>query len=203
MTAEPSERKSERTRRAILDAARSHFAARGFDGANLRAIGAEASIDPSMVMRYFGSKEGLFAAAVDVNLQLPDLTEVPPAEHGLAIVRHFLRRWEGDLSDPVLLTLVRSALTSPKLADQLREVVARQLQGMLRPVVDPDELALRAALVGSQMIGVAFTRYVVALPGIADRPPALLTADLAPTVQNYLYGPLQPPPSLPGQEGQP
>lgn len=195
MTAEGTERKSERTRRAILDAARTHFAARGFDGANLRAIGADASIDPSMVVRYFGSKEGLFAAALDVDLQLPDLTRVDQADHGLTVARHFLRRWEGDLSDHVLVTLLRSAVSNPKVAEQLREVVAPQLYEMLAPVVKPEEVALRAGLVATQLMGVSITRYIVELPGIADRPADLLARDLAPTVQHYLYGPLQGPPS--------
>jgi AcrR family transcriptional regulator len=188
-----AERKSERTRRAILDAARTHFAARGFDGANLRAIGAEASIDPSMVVRYFGSKEGLFAAAVDVDLLLPELADVASAEHGLVLTRHFVRRWEGDLSDHVLVTLLRSAVTNAKVAAQLREAAARQLQAALAPVVEPAELQLRAALVGSQLIGVALTRYILGLPGIADRPAELLVLDVAPTVQRYLHGSLQPP----------
>lgn len=192
MTTERTERKSERTRRAILDAARAHFAARGFDGANLRAIGAEASIDPSMVVRYFGNKEGLFAAAVDVDLQLPALVDVPESEHGLVLTRHFLRRWEGDLSDHVLVTLLRSAVTNAKVAAQLREVAARQLQAMLAPVVEPVELHLRTALVGSQLIGMALTRYILAIPGIVDRPAELLVLDIAPTVQRYLHGPLQP-----------
>lgn len=194
MTAERTERKSERTRRAILDAARTHFAARGFDGANLRAIGAEASIDPSMVVRYFGSKEGLFAAAVNPDLKLPDLRTVPESEHGVVVARHFLRRWEGDLSDHVLPTLLRSAVTNAKVAEQLRQIVARQLHAMLGPVVAvPEELNLRSSLVASQLIGVGLTRYIIGLPGIAERPVALLALDLAPTVQSYLHGPLQAP----------
>lgn len=75
---EPSPlRKSERTRLAILRAAKDQFAEHGYDRTNIRAVAAQASIDPSMVMRYFGNKEGLFAAAVDVDLQLPDLGQVP------------------------------------------------------------------------------------------------------------------------------
>ena len=70
-------RKGERTRRAILQAAREQFHDLGYDGASIRSIAALADIDPSMVMRYYGSKEGLFAAAVDVDLRLPDLTACP------------------------------------------------------------------------------------------------------------------------------
>lgn len=190
MTVSPGERKSERTRRAILEAARSHFAARGFDGANLRAIGAEASIDPAMVMRYFGSKEGLFAAAVDVDLELPDLTAVPVDQHGLVLTRHFVRRWEGDLSDHVLVTLLRSGVTNARAAEQLREMALTQLAAMLEPVVAAHELVQRTGLVASQMLGVALTRYILLLPGVADQPADQLIEDVAPSIQQYLHGPV-------------
>jgi len=64
--------RSEATRRAILDAARAIFASRGYEQATIRAIASEAGIDASMVMRYFGSKAGLFAAAASVTLEAPD-----------------------------------------------------------------------------------------------------------------------------------
>src|ERR1700759_5068384 len=52
--------RSEATRRTILDAARHAFAARGYEQTTIRAVAGEAGIDASMVMRYFGSKPGLF-----------------------------------------------------------------------------------------------------------------------------------------------
>ena len=185
-----TERKSERTRRAILEAARAHFAARGFDGANLRAIGAEASIDPSMVLRYFGSKAGLFAAAVEVDLQVPDLVGVAQAEHGLVLASHFLRRWEGDLSDHVLVTLLRSAVSNPEVAQQLRTVALDQVSRAVAPVVDPAELTRRVALVASQTMGIAITRYILELPGMVEPSADQLASDVAPTLQRYLHGPL-------------
>jgi AcrR family transcriptional regulator len=190
VTGGTSERKSERTRRAILEAARTHFAARGFDGANLRAIGAEASIDPSMLLRYFGSKEGLFAAAVEMDLQLPDLLELPRAGHGLALATHFLRRWEGDLSDHVLVTLLRSAVTNHKVAEQLRTVAVAQLRDAIAPVVDAAELAERVALLAGQTLGIALSRYILELPGMVELTAEQLALDVAPTLQRYLYDPL-------------
>ena len=185
-------RKSERTRQAILGAARVHFAARGFDGANLRAISADASIDPAMVKRYFGSKEGLFAAAVQVDLQLPALQDIPEEDRGRVLTAHFVRRWEGDLKDNDLVLLLRSAVTNEKVAEQLRTVFTSQVISSLRPVLPASELVRRAALLSSQMLGVALTRYILALPGNVEQPADLLIADVAPTVQRYLHGPLTP-----------
>ncbi|MEV6325670.1 TetR family transcriptional regulator [Nocardia sp. NPDC051787] len=86
-------RRSDATRAAILAAARARFAAEGFRKATIRAIAADAAIDPSMVMRYFGSKDGLFAAAVDIDLDLPDLSSAEPDALGELLVRRFFAIW--------------------------------------------------------------------------------------------------------------
>src|ERR1700728_1870669 len=82
--------RSEGTRRAILGAARATFAARGDEGTTIRAVAARAEVDGSMVMRYFGSKAGLFAAAVTMDLRVPDLRSVPARGRGELLVRHFI-----------------------------------------------------------------------------------------------------------------
>ena len=188
MTSTAALRKSERTKLAILDAARAHFATRGFDATSIRAVAADASIDPAMVMRYFGSKQDLFAAAVDVDLALPDLTKVLKTRRGLALTEHFIRRWEGDLSDDVLVLLLRSAVTSDRAAERLRSVFADQLIEMLRPLVDASQLHRRAGLISSQMLGLALTRYLVPLPAVQNQSPDQLIEDLSPTIQRYLHG---------------
>ena len=66
--------KSQRTKAAILKAAQQLFADQGYERATVRDIAARAAIDPAMVIRYFGSKEGLFAQATAFDLKLPDLT---------------------------------------------------------------------------------------------------------------------------------
>src|SRR3984957_19718851 len=102
--------RSEVPRRAILDAARAIFAGRGYEQATIRAIAAEAGIDASMVMRYFGSKAGLFAAAASVNLGPPDLRSVPARRRGEMLVRHFVEGWESAPSADTLMLLLRTAV---------------------------------------------------------------------------------------------
>src|SRR3954453_18097636 len=87
-------RRSGATRDPILAAARERFATDGYDRATIRAIAKDAHIDPSMVMRYYGNKEGLFAAAVELDLRLPDLRALQREEIGRALVTHFLNLWE-------------------------------------------------------------------------------------------------------------
>ena len=86
--------RSEGTRRTILEAARATFATRGYEQTTIRAVAAQAGIDPSMVMRYFGSKAGLFTAASTMDLHPPDLRSVPARRRGEHLVRHFVDRWE-------------------------------------------------------------------------------------------------------------
>ena len=75
-------RSSEETKAVILAAARERFAESGFERATIRAIAADANIDPSMVMRYFGNKDQLFAAAADFDLRFPTCPASIPRSSG-------------------------------------------------------------------------------------------------------------------------
>src|SRR5918999_843227 len=83
-------KKSDRTKAVILAAARERFAESGFERATIRAIAADAHIDPSMVNRYFGNKDQLFAAAAEFDLQIPDLSDVDREQLGARLVMHFM-----------------------------------------------------------------------------------------------------------------
>jgi len=183
-------RKGERTRRAILQAAREQFHELGYDGASIRGIAAGARIDPSMVMRYYGSKEGLFAAAVDVDLRLPDLTDCPPTRRGRRLVEHFLSRWEGTDGDDVLVLLLRSAATNEAARERMHHVFTDQLQLRVAAVSDPSSAGHRAALIATQMLGLALCRYVLRLPLVVEATAEQIAADLGPTIQRYLTAPL-------------
>jgi AcrR family transcriptional regulator len=84
--------RSQPTRDGILEAARRTFGEEGYDRTTIRSVAAAADIHPSMVMRYYGSKEGLFAAAAAFDLELPDLSKVPRREIGRTLVSHLLTR---------------------------------------------------------------------------------------------------------------
>jgi AcrR family transcriptional regulator len=179
-------RKSDRTRSAILAAARRQFSVLGYDKASVRSIAGEAGIDASMVIRYFGSKDGLFAAAVAIDLALPDLAEVPAPERGHALAEHFVRRWEGDLHDDALALLLRSAATHPAAAERAQEIFRDQLVGMIAAVVPPGEAARRAGLVATQVL----CRYLLRLPPVVTMDPVDIGRLVGPTLQRYLTEPL-------------
>jgi AcrR family transcriptional regulator len=189
-----AERRSDATRGAILRAARARFAADGYQKATIRAIAADAGIDPSMVMRYYGTKDRLFAAAVDVDLRLPDITRIPKSRLGVTLVAHFLQRWEGDPADDGLLMLLRSAATDEAAAHRLHTAFRDQLVPMVRRLrTGKREAAERAGLIATQMLGLALCRNILRLPPVAAMSPDVLVARIGPTVQRYLTGVSRPP----------
>jgi AcrR family transcriptional regulator len=184
-------RRSEHTRAAILAAARRRFAADGFERTTIRGIAADAGIDPSMVMRYYGSKDGLFAAAADLDLHLPDLAAVPREQLGVTLARHWVEVWEGGRSDELLIVLLRSAVTNEDAAEQLRTVFGAQVAKAVAAVVDdPAEAPTRAGLVATQLLGLALCRHILRLPPVVALDVETLVAGVSETVQRYLTGPL-------------
>jgi AcrR family transcriptional regulator len=182
--------RSEPTRRTILEAARQAFATRGYEQTTIRAVAAQAGIDPSMVMRYFGSKAGLFAAASTTHLQVPDLRPVPHAERGKFMVRHFVERWEDGPGDDTLVFLMRTAVTNDGVAAQLQGQFESLIVGPVAQLgVDHPER--RGSLIGTQLLGLTLCRYVLRLEPIASAAAAVVINDIAPTVQFHLQSPLK------------
>jgi AcrR family transcriptional regulator len=177
--------RSEGTRRAILAAARSAFAARGYEQATIRAVAAQAGVDASMVMRYFGSKAGLFTAAATMDLHVPDLRSVPAARRGELLVRHVVGRWEDTTSDDELIVLLRTAVTSEAVAAQVQEVVGQLITAPIA-ALGGDGAAERAGFIAAQLLGVALCRYILRLEPLASMPADEVVAELAPAIQRYL-----------------
>lgn len=180
-------RRSEPTRQAILHAARERFAADGYERTTIRSIAADAEIDPSMVMRYYGSKENLFATATQFDLQLPDLSAIPRRRLGETLVRTFLDRWGRSDALPIML---RAATTNAGAADQLQLIFRDQLAARVAAIVPAGEAQVRAGLVASQVLGLALCRYVLTFAPLATMPDEQVVATFAPTLQRYLTGPL-------------
>jgi AcrR family transcriptional regulator len=180
------------TRSRVLQAARTSFGEHGFDGATIRDVATRAGVDPALVHHYFGSKQQLFVAAMefplDVPTMVPRLLEGPRTELGERFVRLVLELWETPVVRPLLLGVVRSATTDPLAAAMLRRLLAEGPFLALARAIDQPDAALRAALAGSQLIGLALARYVVAVEPLASAPPEVLVRALGPTLQRYFTG---------------
>jgi len=183
------------TRQAILDAARITFAELGFAVASMRKIAAAAGVDAALVHHYFGSKEKLFLATVEVPIELPKVIARLSAEGidglGVRLISTILGVWESPAGASIG-AVVRSALADPSRAKMLREfVVPRLIAPLLRPLHIPqDELELRTGLVMTQVMGVVAGRYLLAIEPLASLPVDQLAANVGATLQRYLTGPL-------------
>ncbi|MGA8115455.1 MAG: TetR family transcriptional regulator [Actinocatenispora sp.] len=186
MTVPAGPRRADVTRAAILAAARSRFATDGYERATIRAIAADAGIDPALVMRHYGNKEKLFAAAAEFDLRLPDLSTVPADEYGEVVIGHFLRRWE---EDETFVALLRAAATNEAARERLTTVLTGQVVPAAAAVCPtPEEAPRHAGLLATQMLGLALCRYVLRLPPIATMPADEVIRWIAPTAQRYLTG---------------
>jgi AcrR family transcriptional regulator len=177
--------RSDETRERIARAARRLFAEHGYERTTIRAVAGEAGIDPSMVMRYFGSKEGLFAAVSSFDLRLPDLAALPREAVGRALVRHFLARWEQ--GDDGLVVLLRAASSNEEARARMREIFASQVLPRIAGIAE-DEAALRAELIASQILGLAFCRFVLRLPHLSGPDAEAVVERVGSVVQFHLFG---------------
>jgi len=180
------------TRGAVLAAARAEFAAHGYEKASMRGIARVAGVDPALLHHYFGSKDRLFLAVLDFPVDPRVVVEQIVAgerdQVGERIARFVLTLWDDQGVRDRLLAVLRGAAGSGEVAAILRgfmvgELVARVAEGLHVP--QPE---LRVELVLSQIVGLAMTRYVIALEPVASASAEELVPLLAPTIQRYLTG---------------
>jgi AcrR family transcriptional regulator len=180
------------TREAILDAARRAFAEQGYQQATIRGVADLAGVDPALVHHYFGTKQDLFVAAVELPVnpveQLMAVLADEPDRIGQRIVEVFLSIWDHAADRSPLLALIRSAVGDERAAAVLREFITEEVLGQLARRLGSPDARLRATLVGSQLIGLAMARYIVRVEPLASAPAAELAAAVGPTVQRYLTG---------------
>jgi AcrR family transcriptional regulator len=171
------------TRAEILAAARDCFADDGYDGATIRRVAARAGVDAAMVHRHYGTKQQLFLAAVGLPRDLTDVLAATLAGDtdgvGERVVRAFVQLWDSaPLQGASFTGLLRLATSDPAvaaaLAGYLDNTVGAALQRTLR---DPAPRR-RLRLVGSQLLGIAVTRYVLCLEPLASASPEQVAAEL-------------------------
>ena len=178
-------RNAGQTRADILSAARRRFGAEGYERTTLRVVASDVGVDAALVIRYFGSKQALFAAAADFTIELPDLSNVDPDEVAGILLPRFFAVWE---EDETFLALLRAAMTSPVAAEALRRVFAEQVAPKLITAT-PDHPIQRIGLMGAFVIGLATTRYVLVNPPIASLSREELSRWAAPVIRQLLVGP--------------
>ncbi|MGH2614877.1 MAG: TetR/AcrR family transcriptional regulator [Thermomicrobiales bacterium] len=178
-------RKSAITRQAILDSAKICFMQEGYEQVGVRDIAKRAGVDPALVNRYFGSKEGLFAEAVGSKFDLSHLFAGDRDTLGERLARYVLQKKSAGADYDPLVALLRST-SSEVCGGMLRTAIQ---EGIVRPLAErldgPDALP-RAELVGSTLLGLLVHRTVIGGTTVADK--ERVVALVAPTLQALIDG---------------
>lgn len=180
------------TRAAILDAARLVFAERGYERGTIRGIASEAGVDPALVHHHFGTKQDLFVAAHGIPFAPGAAIEGLFEDHhgespGAALTRLYLTAFAQSGSMEALL---RSAVSNAMARDMLRDFVQHEILAVIEARLDTDDAALRAALVGSHLVGLLMARRIIGLDALAAAEIDDLVAAVGPALDRYLTGDL-------------
>jgi len=179
-------------REDILAAARTLFSSGGYEATSIRAIARAADVDPGVVLHYFGDKEGVFTAAMTLPMKPGQaLAEVVPGRRsaiGRRLVEFFLRIWEDPAHREQMTGLVRGAMTSPHVADLLREALTERVLAPVAGHLDAPDGDLRMGLCSSHLLGLGIERYVLRLEPLASLRAEQVADLVGPTLQRYLTG---------------
>lgn len=180
------------TRQTILDSARRLFGEVGYQKATIRRIAAAAHVDPALVIQYFGSKDDLLTEALimpfDPAVVFDGLADHP--DPGTELVRRALTAWEAPLVRDALLGLLRTGLSHDRAAGALSALLSRTVLTLVERHTTAADAQLRAALVGSQIGGLALGRMALRIPALANASVDELAAATGPTITRYLTGDL-------------
>jgi len=176
------------TREKILDAARHRFAELGYDGATVRGIAADAGVNAALLHHFFGSKQQLFAASMNLPVNpaelVPTILEGPRSGVGERLVRAFLRVWATPEGRTPFVAMLRAAATNEQVALMMRQFIEHAVLAQVARALDVPRI--RVTGIAAQMMGVALLRYVIKLPPLADADDEEIVALLAPVAQYYL-----------------
>lgn len=178
------------SRDAVLAAAKHRFARNGFEKTTLRAIAADARVDPSMVLYLFGSKEELFRESLRLIID-PDVLVAALAgagdDVGTRMVRTYLGVWESPENAATMRTMLASATSNPDAYAAFRDFMQNYVLTAVSGVLGGgDEARLRAMLAASSLVGTAMLRYLMAVAPLSELPLDDVVTLVAPTVTRYL-----------------
>jgi AcrR family transcriptional regulator len=187
-------RGSSGSRDRILENARELFARNGIDNTSIRAIAAASGVDAALVHHYFGTKQELFAAAINIPIDpmsiLVPLRDTPVEELGHIIPAILLPLWDSEMGAALIAT-IRSLLAGSDVS-LIRSFLQEIITAEVAPRVDnpPGSGRLRVQFVASQLVGVVMARYIIGIEPFASLPPERIAETIAPNLQRYLTGDL-------------
>jgi AcrR family transcriptional regulator len=176
---EPRTRAAKRaaTAQRILKAAQIEFGEHGLERTTVRAIAQRAQVDPSLVIQHYGSKNDLFAIAIQLHRES---TDDDVAAHLLDVLDVRLNELP-----PETRALVRSMLTAPEATSAMKEFLDERVVNLAREADDADA-ELRAALTVSSILGLTIARHFLKLDALT----AISQEQIATTVRPWLIAAL-------------
>jgi AcrR family transcriptional regulator len=169
-SAEPTSRdeRRRRTEAGILATARRLFAEEGYERATIRAVAQNAGVDPALVMQYYGSKEGLFAAAMKGAHGGESVTDVDRDAIPTAALRDLFAKFEDTVDREAAVALLRNFLTHPEANRIMRDEVMCKITAKMAGTIGGCDAQLKAALLMACVAGVGLARYLLEIPGLAE-----------------------------------
>ncbi|TCP47960.1 TetR family transcriptional regulator [Tamaricihabitans halophyticus] len=178
------------TREAVLAAARNQFSAKGYQGATIRGIAAEAGVNAAMVHHFFGSKEAVFGAAlrvpVDPQRVVGTILDGPREQIGERLARMFLGFWQDTETRAPFLALLRSVTSDDRTAALFKEFVGEAVFSRVSEALGVPRLRLNLAM--TQMVGLAIGRFVIGVEPLREADTEEVVELVAPVIQYYLTG---------------
>lgn len=173
------------TEARILDSARELFAEKGFDRTTIRAVAATASVDPALVIQYFGSKRELFSQAVRVS---PAPLTAADTDELVDQLLTSLSLKLGGLPEGTL-AMLRSMLTDQAVADHVRATLGGQIESVGAALPTAENPEVRAALVVTTLLGVTIGHQLLGLASLREAPADHIVALLRPALKSLAEPP--------------
>lgn len=171
-------------RHDIVEVARRRFLVDGYDGVTMRSIAAEAGVDAALISYHFGSKRGLFGAALELTINpalvVAEALDAPLEVLPERLLRTLLAVWDDPRHRPQLLGLLESAMDDADTARTSREVAEREIFGRIAERVGGRDATARASGVAVQLAGLIFLRYVLEVEPIASMTSEEVVGSVAP-----------------------
>ncbi|MEU4315743.1 TetR family transcriptional regulator [Nocardia sp. NPDC024068] len=167
----PRRRNAAATREAILQSAIGHFARAGYDGAGVREIARDAGVTAMLVNRYFGSKEQLFAEAVDISFTPPVFIADRPEVAGTWTAAALVARTNPDAEPPEPFLIMLRSLSNPRATEIVRDALERHVGRRLANRIPGPGGRLRGEVVLSLIAGTLLMRRVIGMPTLGEAQP--------------------------------
>ena len=164
---------------AILEAATALFAANGFSGTSLRDIAEASKSDPALVIRHFGSKEGLFLRTMTVDEGYRGLVEGPIGHLARLMLQRLIE--QVDPSTVLMYSAIIGALDRAEVREYLQRSTQRHIVEPLAARLSGPNSLRRARLVAAQVGGLRTALWV-------SKDPTLLADPLGAVLDDYAIG---------------